>query len=30
VQEETIVFYGNVKPLIGTVLDDDVASEADF
>ena len=30
VQEETIVFYGNVKPLIGTVLDDDVTTEADF
>ena len=30
VQEETIVFYGNVKPLIGTVLDDDATSEADF
>tara|TARA_R100000805_G_C3606587_1_gene107042 strand:+ start:89 stop:1162 length:1074 start_codon:yes stop_codon:yes gene_type:complete len=30
VQEETIVFYGNVKPLIGTTLDDDVTSEADF
>jgi hypothetical protein len=30
VQEETIVFYGNVKPLIDTVLDDDVTTEADF
>ena len=30
VQEETIVFYGNVKPLIGTVLDDDATSVADF
>ena len=30
VQEETIVFYGNVKPLISTVLDDDATSVADF
>jgi len=30
VQEETIVFYGNVKPLISTVLDDDATSIADF
>ena len=30
VQEETIVFYGNVKPIIGTLPDNDTTSEANF
>ena len=30
VQEETIVFYGNVKPIISTLPDDVATAEADF
>ena len=30
VQEETIVFYGNVKPIISTLPDDVATSEANF
>ena len=30
VQEETIVFYGNVKPIISTVSDNDATAVADF
>ena len=30
VQEETIVFYGNVTPIIGTLMDDTETSEANF
>tara|TARA_Y100001972_G_scaffold117529_1_gene156648 strand:+ start:335 stop:1399 length:1065 start_codon:yes stop_codon:yes gene_type:complete len=30
VQEETIVFYGNVKPIIGTLPDDTETTETDF
>jgi len=30
VQEETIVFYGNVAPILGTLMDDTETSEANF
>ena len=30
IQEETIVFYGNVTPIMGTLPDDTETSEANF